>query len=105
MKSITLLLSAATFVGCFAVNSVAAAENKKQGKAAATVSDPMARFDQNANGVLEKKERDALREAFAKDASLKALDLNADGKLDESEINAVEVPPKARGGGKKKKTE
>jgi hypothetical protein len=106
MKRLALFLTATALAAVVAVDLASAADAKKKKAAPApSPADPMARFDANANGVLETKERDALRAAFAKEAALKPLDLNADGKLDESEINAVEVPPKAKGGGKKKKTE
>jgi hypothetical protein len=107
MKRFASLLAATALALLIAGTPAHAADGQKKKKAAPAPSaaDPMARFDVNANGVLETKERDALRAAFAKEAALKPLDLNADGKLDESEINAVEVPPKAKGGGKKKKSE
>ncbi|MBI3880015.1 MAG: hypothetical protein HY301_08105 [Verrucomicrobia bacterium] len=69
------------------------------------VADVMARFDKNHNGILDAAERAEIRKAFAADASLKALDLNGDGRLDEGELDKAEgggAPAKPKGKGKKK---
>jgi hypothetical protein len=48
---------------------------------------------------LDEKEKAALLEAFAGgDTALKALDVNNDGKLDESELAAIKLDsPKKKG--------
>ena len=79
---------------------------KKKGKAKdAAPANPaaaaMAKFDTDKNELLDSKERPALREAFAKDASLKPLDANGDGLLDNGEINRIEDPPRQKNAKKK----
>ena len=54
-------------------------------------------FDGDNSKELTGAEREALRKAFATDPSLKPLDANGDGKLDDSEIAAFNI---RKGGGK-----
>ena len=54
-------------------------------------------FDTNDSKELTGAERDALRKAFATDPSLKRLDTNRDGVLDDGEITAFNIH---KGGGK-----
>ena len=54
-------------------------------------------FDTNNTKELTGAERDALRKAFETDPSLKPLDTNGDGKLDDGEIAAFSI---RKGGGK-----
>ena len=53
-------------------------------------------FDADNSRELSGAERDAIRKAFATDPSLKHLDTNGDGRLDDSEIAAVNLH---KGGG------
>ena len=63
-----------------------------------------ARFDVNGNGVLEAEEKEALIRAFESgDTALKVLDVNNDGKLEESELAAIKLAAPQKGGKKKKK--
>ncbi len=48
-------------------------------------------FDTNNSKELTGAEREALRKAFATDPTLKALDTNGDGKLDDGEITAFNL--------------
>ena len=54
-------------------------------------------FDTNNSRELTGMEREALRKAFETDPSLKPLDTNGDGKLDDAEIAAFNLH---KGGGK-----
>jgi hypothetical protein len=52
-----------------------------------------ARFDLNANGILDPSEKESLLKAFSEgDPALKLLDTNNDGKLDETELATIELP-------------
>ena len=76
--------------------------NKEEKKAARqTNKSVLATYDKNSNGVIDGDEVEALRKAFETDASLKALDTNKDGKLDDTEIAAVKAAG-GKGAGKKK---
>ena len=69
----------------------------------------IAKYDTNKNGVIDADEKEALRKDFAKDkdGELKALDKNADGKLDDDEIAAIKPGSgkKSAGGSKKSDAE
>ena len=54
-------------------------------------------FDGDNSKELTGAEREALRKAFATDPSLKPLDTNGDGRLDDGEIAAFNIH---KGGGK-----
>ncbi len=54
-------------------------------------------FDSDTSQELSSAEREAMRKAFATDPSLKRLDTNGDGRLDDSEMTAVNLH---KGGGK-----
>lgn len=54
-------------------------------------------FDSDSSQELSGAEREAIRKAFATDPSLKRLDTNGDGRLDDGEITAVNLH---KGGGK-----
>ncbi len=79
------------------------AKGKKDDRTAGTTYG-CAKFDANENGVLDPDEITELRKAFeAGDTALKPLDVNNDGKLDDSEIAAIKLPQPAREKKKKKK--
>ena len=62
-------------------------------------------FDSDNSRDLSSAERDAIRKAFASDPSLKHLDTNGDGRLDDGEITAVNLHKgegKLQGSGKLK---
>jgi EF hand len=60
-------------------------------------------FDTNGNGTIDAgAESDALRKAFATNPRLKFLDTNNDGKLDDSEIAAIQGKGKGHAGKRKK---
>ncbi len=61
---------------------------KGEGKAQSG-ADVFARYDKNANGVLDADEITAIKAALATDSDLKQFDTNADGKLDDNEIAAI----------------
>ena len=48
-------------------------------------------FDSDDSHELGSAEREAMRKAFATDPSLKRLDTNGDGRLDDGEITAVNL--------------
>jgi hypothetical protein len=56
-------------------------------------------FDKDKSRELSAAEREALRQAFATNPSLKPLDTNRDGKLDDAEMNAINLH---KGGGRLK---
>jgi hypothetical protein len=77
------------------------AKGKKEQRSSGTYG--CAKFDLNQNGTLEPEERKALLEAFTEgDTALKALDINNDGRLDDSEMAAVKLPAPAQEKKKKK---
>lgn len=106
MKLLCPLLTFTLLLACNADSLAAESKKKNKVKApetpTAAVADVMARFDKNQNGILDTPERAAVRAAFAAEASLKSLDLNADGKLDEGELDKAEGVTKKAGKGKKK---
>ena len=62
-------------------------------------------FDSDGSRELGSAEREAMRKAFATDPSLKRLDTNGDGRLDDGEIAAVNLHKgegKLQGSGKLK---
>lgn len=71
----------------------------KKPKGGTSAGGVFARYDKNANGVLDADEKQAMNAAFANDAELKAFDINGDGKLDDIEFAAI----KPDGGKRKKK--
>jgi hypothetical protein len=78
------------------------AKGKKEERSSGTYG--CAKFDFNQNGTLDPEERKALLEAFADgDTALKALDVNNDGRLDDSELAAVKLPAPEKEKKKKKK--
>ncbi len=88
MKRLLLLLAASSLV--LAPASYAAKGDRK--KAANTASaDLLKKFDTNANGKIDGDELEAVRKDFASSADLniKALDKDHDGKLSDSEIEAM----------------
>ena len=99
MKNIKLLLLI-TAAGLSV--QTASAKGKKDTSASGTYG--CAKFDVNANGILDPDEVAALRKAFAEgDAALKPLDLNNDGKLDDAEIALIKLPKANKEKKKKKK--
>jgi hypothetical protein len=78
------------------------AKGKKEERSSGTYG--CAKFDLNQNGTLEPEERKALLEAFSEgDTALKALDINNDGRLDDSEMAGIKLPAPAKEKKKKKK--
>jgi Ca2+-binding EF-hand superfamily protein len=74
-----------------------------KGKSGSTaVTDTLAKYDKNNNGVIDGDEKDALRKDFAasRDGALKKFDKNKDGKLDDEEIAALKVTSEKKSGGK-----
>jgi hypothetical protein len=53
-----------------------------------------AKYDLNKNGVIDGKEKDAVRKDYAtdKEGDLKRFDTNKDGKLDDEELAAIKPP-------------
>lgn len=77
------------------VTSAQAAKGEKKGKKGG--DDIFAKYDANANGVLDKDEIEKLQKDFAAGKEgLKSLDLNGDGKLDDSEVAAVKPAAKKK---------
>ncbi len=95
MKKTCLLLACL----CLAAPSTGFAA-KADGKKAKLI----AKYDKNANGVIDKDEMEALRKDFAKDkdGELKQYDTNGDGKLDDAEIAAIKPGSGKKSGGEKK---
>lgn len=84
---------------CFFLDAVAEAKPAKATGTKATYG--CSRFDLDENGILDEKEKAALREAFESgDTALKLLDTNNNGKLDESEIAAIKLDSKKKKGKK-----
>ncbi len=80
-----------TLLALVASGPVSLAKGKKDKTSTGTFG--CAKFDVNENGVLDPEEKKALLEAFAQgDTALKALDVNNDGRLDDSEIAAIKLP-------------
>jgi len=77
--------------------SVHAAKDPAKKEAKRALKDLMSQYDKNSNGSIDADEADALKKAFEADKTgpLKKFDINADGKLDDTEIAAIH-------GGKKK---
>lgn len=97
MKNTNILLLATVL--SLSIQSASAKGKKDE---ATTGTYGCAKFDLNQNGVLDPEEVESLRKAFKEgDTALKPLDLNNDGKLDDSEIALIKVP--APGKEKKKK--
>lgn len=94
-----------TLLSIFALlfaDHTAEAKGKKDQKSSGTYG--CAKFDLNENGILDPEERDALLQAFAHgDTALKALDVNNDSRLDESELAKIVLPSPAKKNKKKKK--
>jgi hypothetical protein len=104
MKSSCILVSGARIkscllpaVVCFAASTlvphgmagdVAAKSDKAEKK---ELRQKVKAFDVDNSKELTAAEREALRKAFAIDPSLKPLDTNGDGKLDDAEITAFNI--------------
>jgi len=97
----TLALAALLFSGApaFAGAGKANGKNKNPNRGIVT------QFDTSKDGTIDGAEKDALRAAFkaGTDASLKTLDTNSDGSLDDNEIAAIKAKSGGKGGKKKKK--
>lgn len=88
-----------TFLG---LSSISASAKKKE-DSTTTATYGCARFDVNENGVLDPTEIEALRKAFSEgDTALKPLDINNDGKLDDSEVALIKLPKQGKDKKKKK---
>jgi hypothetical protein len=97
---ISLLLASGA---CLLTFLDAAAEAKPAKNATSKATYGCSRFDVDENGVLDEKEKTALREAFESgDTAIKLLDTNNNGKLEEPEIAAVKLDHKKKTKRKKK---
>lgn len=99
MKRLTVIA-----LGMFALGlamPTASQAAKGAGKKGDKHKDAFAQYDANANGTLEKEEKDALVKDFEKkpDGRLKQFDTDNDGKLSDAELDAI----KPGGKGKKAK--
>ncbi len=94
-----------TLVAILFTGHTAEAKGKKDQKSSGTYG--CAKFDANENGILDPEERDALLKAFERgETALKALDVNNDGRLDESELAKIVLPaPSKEKKNKKKKAD
>ncbi len=81
---------------------IAAIKPGSGGKKKQAITDVLAKYDKNGNGVIDGDEIVALRKDFAAapDGELKAFDKNHDGKLDDEEIAAIKAPPAKKKGSK-----
>lgn len=96
-KSVLLSL----LIICWLCPDAAHAKGKKVQRSSGTYG--CARFDINENGVFEPEELEAIRKAFNEgDTALKPIDLNNDGKLDDSELALVQAPKSPKKKAKKK---
>jgi hypothetical protein len=99
MKKLLLSAAIVALVCGFSATPAFAAKEKKK-KKLETVENPLAKFDANKDGTLDKEELATL----AKDAEvLKKFDKNGDGKLDDAEKTAAQDALKATPEPKKKK--
>ena len=97
--TISLFLTAGA---CFLTCLGAVAEAKPAKNAASKATPGCSRFDKDENGELDASEKAALQEAFAAgDTTIRLLDTNNNGKLEESEIAAIKLDGKEKKGGKK----
>ncbi|MCC6354107.1 MAG: hypothetical protein IT577_09495 [Verrucomicrobiae bacterium] len=95
----------ATVLGLFALGVALPSTGlaaKGEGKKGEKHKDAFAQYDANANGTLEKEEKDAIVKDFEKkpDGRLKQFDTDNDGKLSDTELDAIK--PGAKGKKKKK---
>ncbi|MCE9520589.1 MAG: calcium-binding protein [Verrucomicrobia bacterium] len=97
----TLIISALLALAIGTPSAFAKGGKGKGGKGAATSTSEFAKYDTNADGVLEDSEKSAIKKAFDTDSGLKKYDTNGDGKLDDSEISAIK--PAGTAAKKKKK--
>ena len=99
MQNTTILILGVLLLGF--TPPVSAAAGAKKGERARKrveqreLSQAIRRFDIDKNGKIDGSERDAVRKWFA---DIKALDKNSDGTLDDTEIDALKVPPSSRPG-------
>ena len=108
MKKVYLAVIGLCVCGMIAPVATYAKGKKNKAPAPSVQSEVYAHFDANADTKLDDAEKDVIRKEYAKDAngSLKAYDLNTDGKLSDEEISAIpatkpgDAPAKK---GKKKK--
>jgi hypothetical protein len=92
----TLIISALL---ALAIATPSAFAKKPKGEKKSATPDTFAKYDTNANGVLEDSEKDAVKKAFDTDSGLKKYDTNGDSKLEDNEVSAI----KPADSGKKKK--
>jgi Ca2+-binding EF-hand superfamily protein len=90
----TLTIGGALLAILFAVPADAAKRNREDRMAGRM----MGRFDANKDGSIDTSEAERVRKAFD---ALKALDIDNDGKLSDTEITAAKVVVR-KGGGKRK---
>ena len=81
---------------CAASIAVPAAHAAK-GKKNKGGADVFAQFDKNSDGKLDDSEKEAIHKAFKEgNAAVKAFDFNGDGKLDDGEIAAIQPAAKKK---------
>lgn len=68
----------------------------KGGKNKSRSVDVFAKYDTNADGRLDDTEKEAMKKALDNDYSLKMYDTNKDGKLSDEEIAVIRPEAKAK---------
>ena len=68
----------------------------KAGEGDLVFMDPPYVTRHNNNGFIDADEVEAIQKAFENDPDLKRFDTNGDGKLDETEVSAINPAPKKK---------
>src|SRR5205085_2850003 len=89
MKRILTLLSAVALTLVLISPAQAGKGNKAAAGDAPKMGKILKTYDTNGDGKIDGAEAEALKKAFASDASLKGLDKDKDGKLSDEEIAAI----------------
>ena len=101
MKRVSVIVMATFALGlAVPATTLAAKGDKKAGKH----KDAFSQYDANSDGTLDKEEKAAIVKDFeAKpDGRLKQFDTDNDGKLSDSELDAIKPADKGKKGKKKK---
>lgn len=102
MKKYAVLIVAACVAGLVVPGALAKdkAERaaKKEKKAATLTSDVYLQYDVNCDKTLDDNEKSAIKKAYEADKSstLSKYDTDSDGKLSDSEINAIPTTKSAK---------